>query len=147
MGAITEYDYDKVNAALEAVAKAHPISQDLHQAYEAAFLAEQAEMAEPLNVLNKSRYLKPDAPWGLVVYRVSYSDDAAWDRMLSVIRQEIESSLAMRKTQPDSDLLSRHDLVVMDDRCIFEGASHEKIREHFNTWSTAARGYSGQEGA
>jgi hypothetical protein len=130
MAAITEFDSDKVNAAREAVVKAHPISEDLRQASSAELLA---EMAEPVKVLTDSPFLKPDAPWGLAVYRVSYSDDAVWDRMLSVFRQDIESSLAMRKAQPD--LSSRHELVVMDDLSKFEGAGPENIREHFNSWS------------
>jgi hypothetical protein len=73
IAAITEFDPDKVNTAREAVAKAHPISEDLRQAYSAELLA---EMADPLKVLTNSPFLKPDAPWGLAVYRVSYSDDA-----------------------------------------------------------------------
>jgi hypothetical protein len=130
MAAITEFDPDKMNAAREAVAKAHPISEDLRLAYIAEL---QAEMAEPLQVLTSSPFLKADAPWGLAVYRVSYSDDAAWSRMLSVLRQDIESSLAMRRAQPD--LSSRHEMVVMDDQSKFEGAGLEEIREHFHRWS------------
>jgi hypothetical protein len=129
LAAIPEFDLDKVCAAREAVQKGHPISKDIFQAYGEEI---SLEMADPL-VLNDPPFLKPDAPWGLAVYRVSYSDDAAWDRMLSVLRQDIEDSGIMRKAQ--SDISSRHDLVVMDDRSKFDGAGHEKIREHFNSWS------------
>jgi hypothetical protein len=98
MAAIIEFDPDKVTAARDAVTKAHPISKDLWQAYSAE---QEAEIAEPLKELSNSLFLKPDAPWGLAVYRVSYSDDAAWDRMLSILRQNIESSLKMqRQAQP-----------------------------------------------
>ncbi|KAH3911877.1 hypothetical protein HBH56_129790 [Parastagonospora nodorum] len=131
MAAITEFDPDKVTAARDAVAKAHPISKDLWQAYSAE---QEAEMVEPLKELSNSTFLKSDAPWGLAVYRVSYNDDAAWDRMLSVLRQNIESSLAMQR-QAQPDLCSRHSLVVMDDASKFQGAGPEKIREHFNSWA------------
>jgi hypothetical protein len=131
MAAISEFDPDKVNAASEAVNKAHPISKDLWQAYGAEL---ELAMAEPLEVVPNSWILKPDAPWGLVVYRVSYSDDAAWDRMLSVIRHDIESSLALRQ-QAQSDVCARHQLVVMDDASKFDDAEHDDIREHFNTWA------------
>jgi hypothetical protein len=132
MAAIPVFDHDKVKAAWEAVNKAHPISKDLLQAYHAE---QEAEMTEPLKVLpNYSLILKSDAPWGLAVYRVSYSDDAAWDRMLSELRQDIDSSLAMRR-QAQADLCSRHELVVMDDASKFDGAGPDKIREHFNTWA------------
>jgi hypothetical protein len=131
MAAIPEFDLEKVRAAREAVDKAHPISKDLWQAYSAE---QEAEMAEPLKVLPNSLFLKPDAPWGLAVYRVSYSDDAAWDRMLSVLRQDVESSLAMRR-QAQPDLCSRHELVVIDDASKFDGAGPDKIREHFNAWA------------
>jgi hypothetical protein len=130
MAATTDSDPDKMSAARDAAAKAYPISEDLREAYRTERLA---EMADPLKVLNNPSFLKSDAPWGLVVYRVSYSDDAAWDRMLSVIREGIELSLALRPAQPD--LSSRLELVVMDDQSKFDGAGPEKIREHFNSWS------------
>jgi hypothetical protein len=131
MAAIPEYNYDKVTAASEAVDKAHPISKDMWQAISAEH---EIEMAEPLKVEPNSWILKPDAPWGLVVYRVSYSDDAAWDRMLSVIRQDIESSLALRR-QAQPDVCARHELVVMDDASKFDGAGPDDIREHFESWA------------
>jgi hypothetical protein len=130
MAAITDSDPDKMSAARDAAAKAYPISEDLREAYRTERLA---ETTDPLKVLNNPSFLKPDAPWGLVVYRVSYSDDAAWDRMLSVIREGIELSLALRPAQPD--LSSRLELVVMDDQSKFDGAGPEKIREHLNSWS------------
>lgn len=127
MDAIPEFDPDKVLAACEAVAKTHPISQDISQAYRNEGLTH-----KPL-VLSDSPFLKPGVPWGLAVYRVSYSDDVAWDRMRSVLRQHIEESLVMRQAQ--SDLSSRHHLVLMDDQSKFEGAGPAEIREHFNSWS------------
>ncbi|KNG44684.1 hypothetical protein DDE82_008795 [Stemphylium lycopersici] len=131
MAVILEFDENKVRAAREAVDKAHPISKDVWEAYGAEL---ELEMAEPLKVLPTSWILKPDAPWGLVVYRVSYSDDAAWDRMLSELRENIESSLALRR-QAQPDVCSRHDLVVMDDASKFDGAGPDEIREHFESWA------------
>ena len=127
----SEFDPDKVNAAHEAAARAYPVSKELFQAYRAEVLT---EMADPLRVLNDLfDILKPDAPWGLAVYRASYNDDAAWHRILSVLRRDIESSLAVYQAQPG--LLARHELVVMDYQSKFEGAGPKKIREHFNSWA------------
>jgi hypothetical protein len=130
MAGIPEYDPEKVKAALQAVVKAHPIDDALREAYSAEL---EARMADPLTVLNECNFLKPDTPWGLVVYRVSYSDDAAWDRMISSLRQDIDSSLAKyQKLQPQ--LSSRHQLVIMDDKAKFAGANLETIRDHFTGW-------------
>ncbi|CAN9199103.1 unnamed protein product [Alternaria alternata] len=115
----SEFDPDKVNAAHEAAARACPVSKEVFQAYSAEVLT---EMADPLRVLND-----------LSVYRASYNDDAAWHRILSVLRRDIESSLAVYQAQPG--LLARHELVVMDDQSRFEGAGPEKIREHFDSWA------------
>lgn len=105
----SEFNSDKVNAAHEAAARAYPVSKELFQAYSAEVLT---EMADPLRVLNDLfNILKPDAPWGLAVYRTSYNDDAAWHCILSVLRRDIESSLAVYQTQPG--LLARHELVAM----------------------------------
>ncbi|KAH7317109.1 hypothetical protein B0I35DRAFT_479884 [Stachybotrys elegans] len=130
MASIPEYDPDKVKAALEEVAKAHPIDDELREAYSAEL---EAKMADPLTVLDERSFLKPDAAWGLVVYRVSYSDDAAWDRMVSSLRQDIDSSLA-KYQQLQPQLSSRHQLVLMDDKAKFQGASLETIRRHFTDW-------------
>jgi hypothetical protein len=59
IAAITEFDPNKVNTTRKAVAKAHPISKDLRQAYSAELLA---EIANPLKVLTNSPFLKPNAP-------------------------------------------------------------------------------------
>jgi hypothetical protein len=127
----SEFDPDKVNAAHEAAARAHPVSKEMIQAYKAAVLT---QTPDPLRVLNDlHNILKPDAPRGLVVYRASYNDDTAWHCLLSVLRRHIESSLAEYQAQPG--ILERHELVVMDDQSKFEGAGPEKIREHFHSWA------------
>ncbi|KAI9146930.1 hypothetical protein HJFPF1_12959 [Paramyrothecium foliicola] len=130
MAAIPEYDPDKVKAALDEVARAHPIDDELREAYSAEL---EAKMAEPLTVLNEHSFLKPDAPWGLVVYRVSYGDETAWNRMISSLRQDIDSSLGKyQELQPQ--LSSRHQLVIMDEKEQLAEVGLDKIRRHFTNW-------------
>ena len=75
--------------------------------------------------------LKPDTPWGMVVYRASYGDDVAWEQMLRLLLRHLIEGLEMTGRL---DLLPRHRLVVMDDRSRFDGATPERVREHFNRW-------------
>lgn len=132
MADIPEFDADRVRDALIAVDQAHPIDADLRE----AFLAEtRKKMSEPLDFIDNGLncpVLKSKSPWGLVVYRVSYSDDAAWERILAQINEGLRDSLEMADRQ---DLLSRHHLVLMNDRSQFDGATVEQVREHFKRWT------------
>lgn len=128
MAAIPEYDPERIQAACEEVARAHPIDDALRQAYSAELLN---RMADPVSVSHvSSNFLKPNAPWGLVVYRVSYGNDAAWERMLAQIREDVNTALEGQQEQAQ-----RHELVVMDDRSRFDGAGPDQIRRHFNDWA------------
>uniref|UniRef100_A0A8H7K4F5 Uncharacterized protein n=1 Tax=Bionectria ochroleuca TaxID=29856 RepID=A0A8H7K4F5_BIOOC len=57
-----------------------------------------------------------NAPWGLVVYRGSLSNDEAWERMLVQIRRDVDAALEGQQEQAQ-----RHDLVVVADRSRFDG--------------------------
>ncbi len=77
------------------------------------------------------RSLKPDAPWGSVVYRAAYGNDVAWEQMLRLLLEGLIEGL---EASGRLDLLSRHRFVVVDDRSQFEGATPERVRGHFNKW-------------
>jgi hypothetical protein len=136
MGEITEYDPDRVREACEAVAKAHPIDDALREAYEAEMnggktVSEGFEwMHDPL-ITEYHERVKPDAPWGMVVYRASYGDDAAWERMLAQLNESLEGY----DSEESKGILARHQLVVMDDRQQFQGATTDQVREHFDKWT------------
>ena len=135
MSEITEYDPDRVREACAAVANAHPIDDALRDAFSAEHLREMAGPDEfkSIDEALNCRVLKPDTPWGMVVYRVSYGDDGAWERMLAQINKgatEYLEELGHRQ-----DMLARHRLVVMDDHSQFDGATPDQVREHFTKWA------------
>ncbi|CAG9989194.1 unnamed protein product [Clonostachys byssicola] len=130
VAAIPEYDPERIQAACEEVARAHPIDDALREAYSAELLK---KMADPVSVSYlSSNFLKDDAPWGLVVYRGSYNNDEAWERMLVQIRRDVDTALELAGQQ---ELAKRHDLVIVDDRSRFDGAGPDQIRHHFTDWA------------
>ncbi len=74
--------------------------------------------------------LKLDTPWGMVVYRASYRDDAAWEQMVRQLLKELVEGLEISGRL---DLLPRHRFVLMDDRSKFDGATPERVREHLTS--------------
>jgi valyl-tRNA synthetase len=138
MGAIESYDADRVREALLAVARDHPVDDAVREACAAEVLRGMAA-SEPLDGLEDALacpLLAPGrAPWGLAVYRVAYGGagaDAAWRRMLDLIGAKVREDLEMMDRL---DLLPRHRLVVVDDRARFDGASPDRVREHFTEWA------------
>lgn len=86
--------------ARQAVWDAHPIEDDAREAYAAEVWHIAADPLKEVEAEISSREFKPDAPWGLVVYRVAYGDDAAWERMLGLLDEAVE---------PDElDLVNKH---------------------------------------
>ncbi|KAF3898090.1 hypothetical protein GTR04_0210 [Trichophyton interdigitale] len=75
--------------------------------------------------------LKSHFPWGWVVYRTSYSDEEAWQKMLNILREKVEKSLQVYERM---DLLPFHEMIIMDDKAKFEGATSHDIRDHFTGW-------------
>ncbi|KAK1763087.1 hypothetical protein QBC33DRAFT_550320 [Phialemonium atrogriseum] len=131
MAEITEYDPDRIREARAAVMQAHPIDAALREAYSAELLKNMADPLDPMDKALNCPFLKPDAPWGLVVYRVSYGDDAAWEHILAQINENLKESLEGNDRQ---DLLARHQLVVMNNRLQFDGATTDQVRKHFSKW-------------
>lgn len=93
--------------------------------------------AEPLEgveaeVDNKWGYFKPDAPWGMAVYRTCYDNEAKWQKMRKHLETTIRKELEDRSRH---SILKRHQFVFMDDRSLFDGASPAKVRDHFDQWA------------
>lgn len=80
---------------------------------------------------SNQRTKKPDIPWGFAIYRCSYKDESAWNRLLQHIEEEIKSSLEVSEIK---HLLPYHQLVINDDLSKFNGATSHEIRDHFNAW-------------
>ncbi|EFR01562.1 hypothetical protein MGYG_04564 [Nannizzia gypsea CBS 118893] len=75
--------------------------------------------------------IKQPATWGFVVYRCSYNNEDAWQTILQKLREEIVESLELAGRE---DLLPRHEMIIMDDRAKYEGATSHDIRDHFTSW-------------
>jgi hypothetical protein len=130
---ITEFDADRVRDAIAAVAKAHPIDDALCQAFRDELDKELISPLESIDHALDCDFLKPDAPWGMVVYRVSYGDNTAWERILALINEDVKE--ASGKPRDRLDVLARHQLVVMNDRSQFDGATPDQVRKHFTNWA------------
>ncbi len=129
---------DTLSAALAAAWKAHPfeaVRRETHRNPNDPFQEQwPRDPWAPLSDIDSGLWthqLTPDAPWGMVVYRAAYDDDAAWERMLLKIFETLVDSL---EAEDRLDLLPRHRLVVMDDRSRFDGATPDSVRAHFNNW-------------
>jgi hypothetical protein len=73
---------------------------------------------------------KPDLPWGFSVYRCTYKDDKAWERVLQLLQDSVEEFLE----EGAPELIPHHQLVINDDVTKFDGATSHEIRDHFNAW-------------
>jgi len=68
--------------------------------------------------------------WGFLVYRTSYTDDAAWQRYLHILHRSTWISL---NNEHQTRLYPYASFTPMEDR-VFEGASKDTIREQFQSW-------------
>lgn len=125
-------DYDARFQVSLAVEQAHPLSAEIR---EAMAQEKTAQFADPLRqvgrTINLDRF-KPDTPWGLVVYRTAYDDDAAWRRMLDELQDPVDS--LPYGPAPNPELYPRHRFEIMDDQSQFKGASMEALRDKFSAW-------------
>ncbi|KAJ0413063.1 hypothetical protein BJY00DRAFT_320167 [Aspergillus carlsbadensis] len=80
-----------------------------------------------LNLVLNSRSQK----WGWVVYRCAYNDEATWQRLKQWIIDENRESIATSKAPT---LIDRLDMVFLEDRARFNGASRDELRVHFKEW-------------
>lgn len=77
--------------------------------------------------------LNPSAPWGLAVYRTTYDDDAAWERMRDALSRAVASALEMYGCT--DSLLPRLSHAFIEDRATLGGAGVCDVRRRFTLWA------------
>lgn len=90
-------------------------------------------MFEGIDSAREHPHLKKDLPWGFVIYRCSYGDNRAWERMLGAIDKSVKESLEDEDNNRP-DLLSSYEPVIFDDKEKFDGATSHEVRDHFSVW-------------
>jgi hypothetical protein len=78
----------------------------------------------------------PDANWGFVIVRAVYgpSSDVAWAQMLELLRDTVSGEL----TEADQlELLSRHEITIIEDEATLAGADSFASRRAFLAWVAA----------
>ena len=73
--------------------------------------------------------------WGFVIYRSIYDSDDDWSEFLRRLRFQMEDMFDYFNGR---DILDQFSLTVIEDRSLFDGASTQAIRAHFQRWSLAA---------
>lgn len=117
--------------ALNNVNETYPITAEMREA-----IAQEAadNHADPLRGLEEQLsclQFKPNAPWGLAIYRTAYDDPAAWDQMLELIQDSIES---VSHEPINQHLHPRHAYKIFDDSTQFEKATISHLRNSFSNW-------------
>ncbi|KFZ16776.1 hypothetical protein V502_04906 [Pseudogymnoascus sp. VKM F-4520 (FW-2644)] len=71
--------------------------------------------------------------FGFVIYRCTYSDDAAWTQLLSLIKREAQEGI--KKLGPGRDWLGAHlEWTVVEDPTL-DGATQEEVKRRFGGWA------------
>ncbi|KFZ05974.1 hypothetical protein V501_07858 [Pseudogymnoascus sp. VKM F-4519 (FW-2642)] len=71
--------------------------------------------------------------FGFVIYRCTYSNDAAWTQLLSVIQREAQE--AVKELGPGRDWLGAHlEWTVVEDPTL-DGATQEQVKTRFDEWA------------
>lgn len=71
--------------------------------------------------------------WGFVIYRGTYSDDAAWQRYLDLMKEKIRAYLEEHDL---AELLLQYlDFTIIEDPA-FDGASKDTVRNAFREWAS-----------
>jgi hypothetical protein len=82
--------------------------------------------------------MRPNLPWGFSIYRCTYNDDKAWNKILNLVQKSVERTLkaefADREPNERADLMQSHQLVIHDDAKKFNGATSHEVRDDFNIW-------------
>lgn len=73
--------------------------------------------------------------WGFVIYRTTYGSDADWAEFLRRLRFQMEDMFDYFNGR---DVLEKFTLTVFEDRSVFDGASTNTSRQHFQQWSSTA---------
>ncbi|KAK8145026.1 hypothetical protein G3M48_004994 [Beauveria asiatica] len=105
-------DYDARFRVAQAVELAHPLSVEMREAMAQERTAQFADLLRKVaSTISLDRF-KPDTPWGLVVYRTAYGDDATWRRMLDELQDPVTS--LPYEPAPNPELYTRHRFEIMD---------------------------------
>lgn len=71
--------------------------------------------------------------FGFVIYRCTYSDDAAWAQLLSLIQGEAQETI--KELGPGRDWLGAHlEWIVVEDPTL-DGATQEQVKRRFYGWA------------
>ncbi|KAH6714757.1 hypothetical protein BKA61DRAFT_362858 [Leptodontidium sp. MPI-SDFR-AT-0119] len=71
--------------------------------------------------------------FGFVIYRCTYSNNAAWTELLSLIKQEAQACI--KKLGPGRDWLGTHlEWTIVEDPTL-DGVSQEEVKGRFDRWS------------
>ena len=73
--------------------------------------------------------------WGFVIYRTTYASDADWAGFLRRLHFQMQD---MFDYFHGGDILEKFNLTVFEDRALFDNASTNTIRQHFQQWSSTA---------
>lgn len=63
--------------------------------------------------------------WGWVIFRCTYTDDAAWENFLRLLRADMKAELDF---SGDRDMLDTLDLVIIEDKDTLDNADIPEVR-------------------
>lgn len=75
--------------------------------------------------------------FGFVIYRCTYSDDAVWTELLSLIKKEAQAHIKelIKELGPGRDWLGTHlEWTIVEDPTL-DGASQEEVNARFDKWA------------
>jgi hypothetical protein len=72
---------------------------------------------------------------GFVIYRCTYSSDTDWEACIRIIRRQFERILGICSA---TDLLGSNPFTIFDDQSVFDEATTDSVRQHFDKWTTTA---------
>ncbi|KAH6850065.1 hypothetical protein B0I37DRAFT_370612 [Chaetomium sp. MPI-CAGE-AT-0009] len=123
-------DPDRVRKAFIAAGEAEPINPKTHELNLSLMTKKNDKGHDGIQHALGDRNLKTDAPWGMALYRTAYGDEAGWQHIIAKIKGSMEIWMVGWE-----EIVARHQLVLMDDRSQFDGATIDQVRAHFRTWS------------
>jgi hypothetical protein len=94
-------------------------------------------MTDETPILNEAAKVKRNLDqdnhdrWGFAIYRCTYGDDAAWDRFKDIITARAQKEI---RELDEPEILDKLEWTIFDDREIFDNATADFLREHFNQW-------------
>ena len=93
------------------------------------------QLPSPHSSLSKVPTSSKHDKWGFVVYRCTYHDDHAWERIKQIFHERTQQALQRSDTPEVAD---SHEWTFVDDRAALDGASKPQLRECFNNWASHA---------